>query len=368
LNIDDSVEFRLEAFGWSPFFRSSFEALGDASLVPARVSEEHRSGFVVVSASGDLCADVAGRLRHAAAGREELPAVGDWVAVDARLAESAATIHHVLPRRGALVRKAAGTRTEAQVVAANLDVVFVMTSADADFSAARLARYLTVVWESGAEPVVLLTKADLADDADGLVADAARAAPGAAVHAVSAVDGRGLDALAAHLAPGRTAALIGSSGVGKSTLANRLLGEERLAVSSVREHDDTGRHTTTFRQLVALPGGALVIDTPGMRELGLWDSGGGLDAAFRDVADFAVSCRFRDCRHAAEPGCAVLAAVGDGSLPRARFEQWQALGRELAFLERKQDVRAMLEERRRRTALGKAGRERMRMKRGELSG
>ena len=366
MNSNDPLHSGLVVLGWSAFFRSSFDALADTSLVPARVCEEHRGAFVVVTGDGELRADVSGRLRHAAAGREELPAVGDWVAIDARLAERAATIHHVLPRRGALVRKAAGTRTDAQVVAANLDTVFIVTSANQDFNAGRLARYLTVVWESGAQPVVLLTKADLAEDVDRLVGDAASAAPGAAVHAISSVDGRGLDALDQYLAPGRTIALIGSSGVGKSTLVNRLLGEERLAVSPVREHDDTGRHTTTYRQLVALPGGALVIDTPGMRELSLWDSGDGLSAAFSDVADIAASCRFRDCKHAAEPGCAVLAALAGGTLPRERFEQWQALGGELAFLHRKQDVRAMQDERRRWKAIGKAGRERMNAKRNGL--
>lgn len=366
MNSNDPLHSRLTRLGWSQFFRSSFAALADASLVPARVFEEHRGAYVVVGEDGDLRAEVAGRLRHSAAGREHLPAVGDWVAVAARPAELTATIHHVLPRRGALVRKAAGTRTDAQVVAANLDAVFIVTSANQDFNAGRLARYLTVVWESGAQPVVLLTKADIATDVGRLVGEAESAAPGAAVHAISAVDGRGIEALAPYLAFGRTVALIGSSGVGKSTLINRLLGEERLAVSPVREHDDTGRHTTTFRQLVLLPGGALVLDTPGMRELALWDSDDGLSSAFSDVADIAVSCRFRDCRHATEPGCAVLAALADGSLARERFDQWLALGRELAFLQRKLDVRAMQDETRRRKMLGKAGRERMAMKRNGL--
>jgi ribosome biogenesis GTPase len=363
LNPNDPLDPRLTALGWSSFFASSLDALDDASLSPARVSEEHRGASVVVSADGELRADVAGRLRHAVAGREELPAVGDWVAVAARPAERAATIHHVLPRRGALVRKVAGGRTDAQVLGANLDAVFVTTSANQDFSAARISRYLTLVWESGAEPVVLLTKSDLAADLDGLVAEAVAAAPGAAVHAVSAVDGRGLDALAPYLAPAKTVAIVGSSGVGKSTLVNRLLGEERLPVTPVREHDATGQHTTTFRQLVRLPGGALVIDTPGMRELALWDAGDGLDAAFGDVAELAVACRFRNCRHGAEPECAVQEAVVAGTLPRERFEQWLALERELAFLHRKQDVRAMIEERKRWKAIGKAGRARMEMKR-----
>jgi ribosome biogenesis GTPase len=358
LSSHDSLDSTLVRLGWSSFFQTSFVALGDASLVPARVAEEHRDGHVVLSGADELRADVAGRLRHDARGRAALPAVGDWVAVDARPSEGRATIRHVLPRRGALVRKAAGTTTEAQVVAANLDVVFVVASASQDFNAARLARYLAAVWESGAQPVVLVAKADVCEDVDAFVGEAAAVALGADVHAVSAVDGRGLDAMASHLAPGRTAAFVGSSGVGKSTLINRLLGEERLATSPVRESDDTGRHTTTGRQLIALPSGALVVDTPGMREFGLLDADDGLAAAFADVEEFARSCRFRDCRHASEPGCAVLAAVEGGALPAERLDQWTALGRELAFQRRKEDVRAMLDEKRRWKAAGKAGRAR----------
>lgn len=354
LSSNESLDAVLAPLGWSSFFASSFESLADPSLVPARVAAEHRDAHAVLTGTAELRADVAGRLRHAAPGREHLPAVGDWVALDARPAEGRATIRHVLARRGALVRKTAGTRTDAQVVAANLDVVFVVTSANLDFNSSRLARYLTAVWESGAQPVVLVAKADLVDDAGALVDEAAAAAPGAPVHAVSSVDRRGLDELASYLAPGRTAAFVGSSGVGKSTLVNRLLGEDRLAVQAVRAHDDRGMHTTTHRQLIVLPSGALVVDTPGMRELMPWDAADGLADAFGDVAEIAGSCRFRDCRHAAEPGCAVRAAIEDGSLPRERLEQWEALAREIAFQERKQDVRALLEEKRRWKAVSKA--------------
>ncbi len=367
MSSNESLDAVLAPLGWSSFFASSLEALADASLLPARVCAEHRDAHVVLTGTTELRADVSGRLRHSVPGREHLPAVGDWVAIDARPAEGRATIHHVLPRRGALVRKTAGTRTDAQVVAANLDVVFVVTSANQDFNAGRLARYLTAVWESGAQPVVLVAKADLVDDAGHLVDEAAAAAPGAPVHAVSAVDLRGLGALAAYLAPGRTAAFVGSSGVGKSTLVNRLLGEDRLAVTPVRAHDDRGMHTTTHRQMIVLPSGALVVDTPGMRELMPWDADGGLAAAFGDVAEIAASCRFRDCRHAAEPGCAVRAAVDDGALPRERLEQWEALGREMAFQERKQNVHAMIEERRRWKAVSKSVQARAKLDGGKRS-
>ena len=354
MSFDETLHSGLTSLGWSPFFASSLELVGDASLVPARVSEEHRDAHVVLTGAATLRADISGRLRHSVPGREHLPAVGDWVAVDARPNEGRATIHHVLPRRGVLVRKAAGTRSDAQVVATNLDVVFVVTSANQDFDTGRLSRYLIAVWESGAQPVVLVTKADLVDDAGALVAKAESAAPGAPVHAVSAVDLRGLDALAAYLAPGRTAAFVGSSGVGKSTLVNRLLGEDRLAVREVREHDDRGMHTTTRRQMIVLPSGALVIDTPGMRELMPLHAQDGLAAAFGDVTELAASCRFRDCRHAAEPGCAVRAAIENGSLPRDRVEQWELLNRQLAFEARKQDTRLMIEEKRRWKAVTKS--------------
>jgi ribosome biogenesis GTPase len=358
LSSNDPHDSTLVRLGWSSFFHEALAALRDETLAPARVAEEHRDAYVVFAGADELRADVAGRLRHDARGRAALPAVGDWVAVDARRSEGRATIRHVLPRRGALVRKAAGTTTDAQVVAANLDVVFVVASANQDFNAARLARYLAAVWESGAQPVVLVAKADVCEDVDDVVDEAAAVALGADVHAVSSVDGRGLEDVASHLDAGRTAAFVGSSGVGKSTLINRLLGEERLATLPVRDHDDTGRHTTTRRQLIALPSGALVVDTPGMREFGLLDADDGLAAAFADVEEFARSCRFRDCRHASEPGCAVLAAVESRALPQDRLDQWIALGRELAFQRRKEDVRAMLEERRRWKAVSKAARAR----------
>ena len=280
----------------------------------------------------------------------ELPAAGDWVAVAARHDEGAGTIHAVLPRRSAIVRKAAGNPTEAQVVGANVDTVFLVTSLNDDLNLRRLERYLATAWESGAQPAILLTKADLCDDPAAAVLDVQAIAYGVPVHAVSTVTGEGIDELGAYLGEGKTIALIGSSGVGKSTLVNRLAGREVLATQEIRESDGRGRHTTSHRELVPLPGGGLVLDTPGMRELQLWESSDGMQEAFDDVEELVDACRFADCGHGVEPDCAVQAALADGSLAPERYESWVKLQRELEHLERKQGGRA-----RGRGAQGPAG-------------
>lgn len=334
--------------GWTPEWESAFATIENTDLEPARVLEERKDVSRVGAARGELWAVTAGRLLHAAAGAEELPAVGDWVAVEARpRAEGKSRIQAVLPRRTALVRKSAFRRTDAQVVAANLDTVFCVTSLNREFNPRRLERYLTLVWESGARPVLLLNKADLCADVAARRAEAEALAMGAPVHTVSARDGSGLDALEPHLGAAATTAVIGSSGVGKSTLINRLAGAELLIVKEIRADDDRGRHTTTHRQLVRLPGGALLIDTPGMRELGLWDGDDGLAHAFSDIEETAARCRFRDCRHDGEPGCAVRAALDDGTLDADRYAGYVKLKRELAHLARRQDERATLDTKRR---------------------
>ncbi|MEM9598692.1 MAG: GTPase RsgA, partial [Acidobacteriota bacterium] len=266
----------LDAFGWSPDLAEAFEhhlqTHPHPVPRPARVISASREVYRVQTPSGERPARASGRLRAAG----ELPAIGDWVAVDGDDGE--ARIHAVLPRRTRLSRKVAGGRTEEQVVAANVDVVFLVMGLDGDFNLRRLERFAVMAWASGAEPVVLLTKADLADDVPRRLHQAGAAAPGMPVYAVSALAGEGLDAVRAHLAPGRTVALIGSSGVGKSTLVNRLCGEEVMLTSAVRVGDDRGRHTTTHRQLMRLPGGGLLIDTPGVREIQLWVDGDDADA------------------------------------------------------------------------------------------
>jgi ribosome biogenesis GTPase len=333
----------LQDLGWSDQLESEFEPHAAAGHVPARVAVEHRGGYAVYSEAGEQRAEVAPKLRSRATGRADFPAVGDWVAL------SGGFVHAVLPRRTKFSRKVAWSEVDEQVVAANVDVVFLVTAFGHDFNPRRLERYLVMAWESGAEPVILITKSDLADGVEGPVFEAESVAFGVPIHVVSAVTGEGIDGVRAHLRPGRTAALLGSSGVGKSTLVNRLVGEELLAVAEIRA-DGRGRHTTTHRELVLLPGGGLVLDTPGMRELQLWESAEGLGEAFTDVEALAAQCRFSDCAHRSEPGCAIRRALARGELDRGRYASYEKLKRELHRLEIRLDKRARADEARQRRA------------------
>jgi ribosome biogenesis GTPase len=347
----------LTELGWNASFEESFCVVGEDGYVPARVSEESQGLYRVLAEAGEWLAEIAGRLRYEAVNRRDLPAVGDWVAVAPRPAEGRATIVAVLPRRTVLERKAAGRAVEAQVLAANLDLVFVVTSLNQELNLRRVERYLALAWESGAQPVVLLSKADLAADPAALAelqAAVEALAPGVPVLAASATTGSGMASLRGILTRGRTAALIGSSGVGKSTLINALLGEAAHRVGAVRRADDRGRHTTTSRQLSLLPEGGVVIDTPGMRELQLWEADTGLARAFEDLDELARGCRFRDCRHRGEPGCAVERAIAEGTLPRERLENHRKMERELAHLAARADPRIEREEKARIKQLCKA--------------
>jgi ribosome biogenesis GTPase len=351
----------LERFGWSSFFESRFVSFLGQELVPGRVLREERESLLVVTEGGERAAEPSGRLRHRAASRLDLPAVGDWVA--ARLAdrEGPAIVEAVVPRRNGVARKAAGEAARPQVLAANVDALLVAMGLDTDFNPRRLERYVALAWESEAQPLVVLTKADACADVPRRVMEAEAAAPGAAIVAVSAVTGSGLEALATHLAPGRTLALVGMSGVGKSTLVNRLLGAEAQAVQAVRDSDGRGRHTTTRRDLLLLPSGALLVDAPGMRELALWGGGGG--AAFPDVAAFAEHCRFRDCAHEDEPDCAVRAAAEEGRLVVGRLASWKKLRKEEAWLARRQDEGLARAEKERWKGLTRGAKERAHSKR-----
>ena len=329
----------LQDLGWDDGFAAALQP--HDNCIPARVAAQHRGEYDVLTERGEQRAHVAGRLRHDASSGAELPAVGDWVALRDE------TIQAVLPRRSAFLRKVAFHATEAQVLAANVDTVFVVTGLDDDFSPRRIERYLTLGWESGAMPALILTKADLCNDPLAKLIEAEQVALGVPAHVVSNVTGEGLDELATYLAPAQTIALLGSSGVGKSSLANRLLGAELQATKKLAE-DGTGRHTTTARQLFRLPGGAMLVDTPGLREIQLWDADEGIHEAFSDVDELAADCRFNDCAHMREPGCAVQAAIDEGRLPRQRLQSYRALQRELKRLAMKQDARLRSEERKKR--------------------
>jgi ribosome biogenesis GTPase len=322
----------LEVYGFTPDRAEAFTPYGNQGLVCGRVVEERRGLYTVVSAAGEVAAELSGRFRNEG---ESFPAVGDWVALRAT---EPALIEAVLERTSKIARNAAGRETQEQVIGANVDTAFLVMAVDKAFNASAAERYLTMLWESGAEPVLLLTKIDACEDPAGTVAAAEASAAGAEVRAVSAVDGTGLDALDRWLVPGRTVCLLGSSGAGKSTLLNTLAGREIAATQAVREADGKGRHTTTARQLHKLPSGALVVDTPGMRELQLWDAGGIRDA-FEDVEALARECRFGDCTHEGNAGCAVEGAVGE-----RRLQSWRKLRRELAYHDRKKDDSARREE------------------------
>lgn len=354
----------IHSYGWSERLRRQFEPFAARGLSPGRVTVQQRGLYRLATEAGELSAEVSGRFAHEA-GEAGYPVTGDWVACATRPQEGAATIHALLPRQSLFVRKAAGPgQPTAQAVAANVDLAFLVMSLNADLNPRRLERYLAVAWESGARPVVVLTKADACDDVWSAVAKVEAVAIGAEVQSVSALSGEGLESLSARLAPGETAVLLGSSGVGKSTLVNALAGRELMETAAIREHDARGRHTTTHRELVLLPSGALLLDTPGMRELGLWDAESGLEATFgdleRQIEALAAECRYRNCGHRGEPGCAVRLAVAEGRLDEGRWKAWVKLQRELAHLERKEDPIAREAHRRRWIAISKANRAEMR--------
>jgi ribosome biogenesis GTPase len=325
---------------------------GGSDLPVGRVAAEYRTGYVLFTGGGELPAAVAGRLRHAADRGlpPGLPAVGDWVAYQPLPGERRAVIHAVRPRTSLLQRKEPGRRTAAQVLAANVDVAFLVSALPDGVNPRRLERYLALAWDGGARPVLLLNKADLAPDPAVFIEQVAAAAPEVPVHAVSAHSGCGLEELEPYFAAGATAVLLGPSGVGKSSLINRLLGRAAQPVAEVRA-DGRGRHTTTQRQLFIRPGGGLILDTPGLRELALWEGDDGVDTAFAEVEDLARRCRFHDCTHRTEPGCAVRAALDDGALAPERLENYHKLRGELEHLDRRHDAAAQAAKKRRDKAL-----------------
>ena len=351
----------LNRYGWSDALQQQFSSYAALGLEPARVLIQQRGRYQLATGRGERSATLAGKFAHDAADGG-YPVTGDWVGVSAPKGEGDAIIRAVLPRATTFTRREAGPGApRGQVVAANVDVALLAASLNADLSLRRIERYLASTWESGAQPVVVLTKADMCEDVDERVAEVEAIAFGVPVHAISALTGQGLDAVRAHLAPGRTAVLLGSSGVGKSTLVNALAGREIMTVREIRD-DDTGKHTTTHRELILLPNGALILDTPGMRELGLWDADSGVSTTFADIEALFAQCRFDDCRHKSEPGCAVRVALEDGTLEPSRWESWCKLQKELRFEHNKENWQARMETRRERVRRAKDGRARMKFK------
>jgi ribosome biogenesis GTPase / thiamine phosphate phosphatase len=348
------TRYSLEQLGWKSIFAEAMAPLYGQGLVPARVIAEHRGLYRVSGTAGEMPAEVTGRLMFHAEERLDYPVVGDWVAAAVLDQGGRAVIHRILPRATVLARKHAGRKIEGQPIAANIDIIFLVIGLDRNFNLNRAERYLAVASGSGARPIVVLSKSDLVADAGGKAAEVRSRTDNATVIAVSARTGSGLEGVRELLKGGRTGCFIGSSGVGKSSLINRLAGSELLRTAEVREADSRGRHTTSHRELFVLDSGGIVIDTPGMRELGLWDAGVGIERAFADIEELAAGCAFRDCTHRIEPGCAVRAAVDAGELEPGRYENFLKLVREQEHLEARTDRFKQQEKKAHDKALSKA--------------
>lgn len=344
----------LFALGWNDFFASSFKSFWEQGLTVGRVAIAYRNTYTLYTEVGEIAAEVKGSLRHQATGAQDFPAAGDWVVIRIREPDHQATIHAVLPRKSKFSRKMAGSRTEEQVVATNIDTAFLVSGLDGDFNPRRIERYLLLTWKSGANPVIILNKVDRCRSVDECVRKVEAIAPGIPIIPLSATHRQGLEPLKPYLQSGQTIALLGSSGVGKSTLTNQLKGEAIQAVQAVRQGDERGRHTTTHRELILLPTGSWIIDTPGMREIQVWSGEESLQGTFADIETLAQQCHFRDCHHESEPGCAIQQALEDGILDRSRFLNYQKLQKELNYLTRRQDQQASLVEKERWKKIHKA--------------
>ncbi|MBW8015034.1 MAG: ribosome small subunit-dependent GTPase A [Planctomycetes bacterium] len=327
----------LRELGWNRFFEEHFTDHKQKGLVPARVIREHKHIYQVHTEDGPLTAALAGKIDYDAQTKADYPTVGDWVAVKLIPNEDKAVIRAILPRKSKFTRKSVAKADEEQVIAVNIETVFLVTAFDEDFNLRRIERYLVLAWDSGADPVIILNKSDLCDDVEYYISQIKFVAPDVPIHTICATEGKGIEPLFEYLGSGKTVSLLGSSGVGKSTIINTILGIERLAVAPVREDDSKGRHTTTHRELILLPQGGAMIDNPGMRQLHLWVDQDGIKRAFEDIELLAENCKFRDCTHDHEPGCAVLEALEEGKIDPQRIENFQKLKDEIHLLERRQE-------------------------------
>ena len=346
--MNNNTQYSLSQLGWDSFFEEQFKQVKIPNSIPARIASESRELYKVYSEQGELAAKISGKMRYLAGEEGHLPAVGDWVVIVPQVNEKSAIIHAMIPRKSRFSRKVAGEETKEQVVAANVDTVFIVSGLDGgrNLNLRRIERYLTLAWNSGASPVIVLNKTDLCPDLKASIDSVETVAMGVPVHALSARERSGLDELAQYLKNGKTAAFLGSSGVGKSSIINALIGAEIQDTGDVRDDDKTGRHTTTRRELILLPEGGMVIDTPGMREIQMWAGEDDLEGAFPDIVTIAERCYYNDCAHDREPGCAVRDAIESGDLEPARFESFKKLQNELVYLAAREDnsVRRMEKE------------------------
>ncbi|MCP4633229.1 MAG: ribosome small subunit-dependent GTPase A [candidate division Zixibacteria bacterium] len=339
----------LDKLGWNQFFEDNFSQYKQNGNIPARIIREHKNLYEIITENGELIGEVSGKMHYDAESRADYPAVGDWVTVAPLPGESKAVIHAILPRKSNFSRRAVlsgsdrygGGDTDQQVLASNIDTVFIVCGLDGDFNVRRAERYLTIAWDGGANPVIILNKSDICDDIAEKVAAMESIAFGIPIHPVSAETNEGIDELRQYIDEGKTVAFLGSSGVGKSSIINCLIGAEKLKTGAVRDYDNKGRHTTTHRELILLPEGGMVIDTPGMREIQIWEDEEGLEKTFSDIEELSLQCRFRDCKHQDEPGCAVQKAIEDETLEQKRYQSYLKLQRELQRLSQRKNIMEM---------------------------